>query len=187
MAVQQAKRLINVDEYYRMAEVGILTEHDQVELIHGEIIKKSPIGSKHAAVVDRINNLLKMHLSDQLIIRVQNPVKINDLNEPEPDISLLRFKDDYYAEKHPEPKDILLVIEVSDTTFSYDKEVKLPLYAAAGIPEFWLINIDKQEIEVHRNPADDVYKNISLHRKGDTLDLPHAAGANLDTSVLLGL
>jgi Uma2 family endonuclease len=187
MAVHQAKRLINVDEYYRMAEVGILTEHDQVELIHGEIIKMSPIGSKHMAIVNRLNKLLHEQLSGEVIVSIQNPVKINDLNVPEPDITLLKYREDYYAEKHPEPKDILLVIEVSDTTFAFDKEIKLPLYASAGIPEFWLINIEKKEIEVHKMPADDVYKNITLHRKGDTISWPYSKDVNLDAGMLLGI
>lgn len=186
MEVHQAKRLINVDEYHRMAEVGILTEADKVELIQGEIIKMSPIGSKHAAIVDRINKLLNQHYSDNAIVRIQNPVRINDINEPEPDIAVLKYREDYYIEKHPKPQDILLVIEVSDTTLTYDKEIKLPLYATAGIPEFWLINIEKSEIEVHRFPATDIYKTITIHRAGDSIALPSTSD-RLDVGTLLGL
>jgi len=186
MEVHQAKRLINVDEYHRMAEVGILTEADKVELIHGQILKKSPVGSKQAAIVDRINKLLNQHFIDNAIVRIQNPVRINDINEPEPDIAVLKYREDYYIEKHPKPQDIFLVIEVSDTTLTYDKEIKLPLYATAGIPEFWLINIEKSEIEVHRSPATDNYTTITIHRAGDSIALPSASD-RLDVGTLLGL
>jgi Uma2 family endonuclease len=186
MSVQLARRLITVDEYYRMVEVGILTERDRVELIHGEIIKMSPIGSKHAAIVDRLNKILNESLSGKAIVRIQNPVMINSLNEPEPDIAILKYADDYYVKKHPGPDDIYLVIEVSDTTFAYDKEIKLPLYASAGIPEFWLINIERNEIEVHRSPDTDVYKTITIHRSGDKISL-QAFDLSFDAGVLLGI
>jgi Uma2 family endonuclease len=182
MSVQRARRPITVDEYYRMAEVGILTENDNVELIHGDIIKMSPIGSKHAALVNRLNKILNESLSGKAIISIQNPVRINDLNVPEPDITILKYADDFYINKHPEPEDIYLVIEVSDTTLAYDKEIKLPLYASAGIPEFWLVNIERNEIEVHQSPAADVYKSITIHRSGDNIILK-----DFDTSFDAGL
>lgn len=184
MSVQLAKRLINVDEYYRMAETGILTEADRVELIHGEILNMSPIGSKHMAVVNRLNKLLTEYLSNDEIVSIQNPVKINDLNVPEPDISVLKFREDFYAQQHPGGQDVLLVIEVSETTFSYDKEIKLPLYASVGIPEYWIINLEKKEIEVHKLPAEDIYKNITIHRAGDKIKLPNA-DASFDTADLV--
>ena len=186
MSVHLAKRLINVDEYYRMAETGILTEADRVELIHGEILNMSPIGSKHAAVVDRLSKILHQHLSEVDIIRVQSPVKINDLNVPEPDISVLKFREDFYAQQHPGGQDVLLVIEVSETTFAYDKEIKLPLYASVGIPEYWIINLEKQEIEVHKLPSGDVYKNITIHRAGDKVNLP-GTEMRFDANDLLGI
>jgi len=186
MSVHQAKRLINIDEYYRMAEVGILTETDNVELINGEIIYLSPIESKHAAMVNRLNKLLNKYLSEEAIISIQNPVKIDDLNVPEPDIALLKYAEGYYANKHPEPQEIYLVIEVSDTTVTYDKEIKLPIYASAGIPEFWLINIEKNEIEVHRMPGADLYKTISILRKGDLIYLPNSS-VSFDVGILLGI
>lgn len=110
MSVQLAKRPITVDEYHRMTEVGILTENDKVELIQGEIIKKSPIGSKHAAFVNRFTNILKEHPGNRAIVSVQNPLRINDLNEPEPDVAILKYVEDYYVDKHPTPKDIYILL-----------------------------------------------------------------------------
>lgn len=180
MSVQLSRRRITVDEYYRMAEAGILTEKDRVELIHGEIIEISPIGSKHAAAVNRLNNVLKEYLGVKAIVSVQNPIKLNNLNEPEPDIAVLKYADHYYAERHPSPADILMVVEVSDTTLAFDREIKLPLYAHAGIPEFWLVDLGKKELEIHRNPAKDIYKNIQIIQPGDTVDLPFELSVSAD-------
>lgn len=171
MAVQLARRLINVKEYYSMYQAGILKETDRVELIHGEIIEMSPIGSKHAAAVSKLNNFLKDIIKEAALINVQNPIQINDLNEPEPDLIILKPKDNYYADAHPKPADTFVIIEVSDSTYDYDKQIKLPLYASAGIPEFWLINLNKNEIEVHRHPDKDVNKKIEIARSGDQIDL----------------
>ncbi len=184
MYLQPSKRLITVDEYYRMAKAGILTEKDRVEFIHGEIIKISPIGSKHAAMVNKISNVLKGLIGDNAIVSVQNSIRIDSLNEPEPDISILKFRDDYYAEKHPSPNDIYLVIEVSDTALNYDREIKLPLYASAGVPEFWLFDLDKNEIEIYRAPAINVYKKIEIFSFGDKISLP-TFNLNFDASLLL--
>ncbi|MEM7110009.1 MAG: Uma2 family endonuclease, partial [Bacteroidota bacterium] len=156
---QLAKRLITVDEYHTMAEAGILTREDRVELIHGEILEMSPIGSKHAAIVNTMSNRLIRLLGDGVIISVQNPIRINDLTEPEPDLSLLKPKENYYADGHPAPNDTFIVIEISDSSYEYDKEVKLPLYASAGIPEYWIVNMDKKQIEVHTKPENGGYKS----------------------------
>ncbi|MEM6361026.1 MAG: Uma2 family endonuclease [Bacteroidota bacterium] len=171
MEVQLSKRLISVNEYHVMAEAGILTSEDKVELIQGEILEMSPIGTKHAAIVDKLTNLLVKIVSNTAIIRVQNPVYINDLNEPEPDISVLKTRRDYYADIHPGGDDTLLVIEVSDTTYHYDKEVKVPLYGSAGIPEYWILKLDSKEIEVHTVPAKGGYKKIELFYPEDLVSL----------------
>ncbi len=185
MSVQVAKRLITVDEYYRMAKAGILTENDRVELINGEIIQMAPIGSKHAAAVNRFSNLLKELLARKVIVSVQNPIKINELNEPEPDITILRNRDDFYEDDHPTADDVLIVIEISDTTIAYDREIKLPVYAKAGIPEFWLVNLHRQELEVHNSPSLDVYKKREIIKHGDKVKLPDL-GIEIDAGLLLG-
>ncbi len=169
MSYSPTLKLINTDEYYRMGEVGILTEKDRVELIHGKILEMSPIGSKDAATVDRISNVLKEYLSKDAIVRIQNPVHISDLSEPQPDIAILKPVDHYYAQQHPRPEDILLIVEVADTSLAYDREVKIPLYASAGIPVYWLVNLIEQEIEVYHTPVENAYKHRELCRKDDAI------------------
>lgn len=173
MPVELAQRLISVKEYYKMAEVGILSEDDRVELILGKIIQISPIGSKHAASVDKALALLhKLNAQNQnVIIRGQNPVRLSDFSEPEPDIALLKPSLDYYASHHPMAKDVLLIIEVSDTTLDYDREVKLPIYATSNIPEYWIMNLGKREIEAYSILRDGQYQSRKLFLPGDEIPL----------------
>ncbi|MGB3849750.1 MAG: Uma2 family endonuclease [Tunicatimonas sp.] len=187
MAVTLERHLINTDTYHRMIETGILTEEDQVELIHGEIISMSPVGKLHIAVVDRISNLIKEIVGKQVIVRTQSPIVVPDHSEPEPDITLLKPDPDFYATQAAQPEDVLLVIEVAHTTWGTDYEIKRPLYASAGIPELWLVNVNKHEIEVHRTPAPGTYKNISILQSGDTVAVP-VPGVNATVTVddLLG-
>ena len=173
MRVQLVRRLVNVSEYNRMLEVGILTEDDNVELIRGEIVEMSPIGSRHAACVNRIANLLPSMLFGKVIISTQNPVVLDDLSEPEPDIAILKMTEDYYDSQNPRPNDVLCLIEVADTTILQDREIKIPLYAEAGIPECWLIDLEKDSIEVYKNPSQGVYKNREIKLKGDNIYLAY--------------
>ena len=161
--------LFTIDEYTKMAETGILTEKDRVELIQGEIIEISPIGSRHAASVNRLNRLLAMALGERAVVSVQNPVRLDDFSEPEPDVTLLEPRDDFYAAAHAGPADILLLIEVSDSSLLFDREVKLPLYALHKISELWVVNLIEDLIEVHREPRDGVYQAVSRLRRGDRL------------------
>lgn len=154
-----AKRLINVDEYHKMASAGILTPDDRVELIHGEIFEMSPIGSKHGAVVKKINSLLNKLFDNEVLIGIQDPVRIDEKNEPEPDVSILKNKPDYYSSAHPGAEDILCIIEVSDSSIVYDREVKGSIYATANIPEYWIIDIDKKLIEVYTDPVKNAYSS----------------------------
>ncbi len=157
MSVQISKRLLTVSEYHKMAEAGILTEDDRVELIHGEIIEMSPIGSKHAGHVNRIMAFFMKQIGNLAIVSVQNPVVTGAYSEPEPDIAILRYRADFYEDSHPQPEDVFLIIEVADTSLDYDRDTKMKLYATAGIPEFWIINLEDEQIEVHKNPAQDKY------------------------------
>ena len=170
MAVQVKKRLLTVEEYHKMGKAGILREKG-IELINGEIIEKSPIGSKHAAVVNLLNEILfEKPGKEDAIISIQNPVQLSDLSEPEPDIAILKRTKDRYYYQLPKAKDALLVIEVADTSVEYDREIKLPLYAESGIPEFWLINLEDNVIEVHREPMGNAYKFRELLRAGDVAE-----------------
>lgn len=168
METQILKRLISVEEYHKMGEYGILPERG-IELINGEIIEMSPIGSLHLSRVNKLNALLTQILGQSIIVSVQNPVVLSDFSEPEPDLTLLTFRDDYYAAALPTAKDVQLIIEVANSSFRYDRKVKLPLYAESGIPELWIINLEKEEIQVYWEPAGKNYRFRELLSAGDVL------------------
>ncbi|WP_162340767.1 Uma2 family endonuclease [Cyclobacterium salsum] len=167
MATEVVKRLINVDEYYKMAEVGILKAEDPVELIHGEIFQMSPIGSRHAAIVDSLAKVMIQLFDGEAIVRVQNPIRFDNNNEPEPDISLLKYRSDYYATAHPGSADVLALIEVAGASIRFDREVKAPLYAAHGIPECWIIDLENNQIEFLSKPQVDAYTETRVFGPGD--------------------
>ncbi|MDN3688518.1 Uma2 family endonuclease [Cyclobacterium jeungdonense] len=171
MATEVVKRLINVAEYHKMAEMGILKPDDRLELIHGEIYEMSPIGSRHAAVVDHLAMIMHQLAKGKFIVRVQNPVQIDGRNEPEPDISLLKHSTDFYASAHPKPADVLAIIEVADASIKFDKEIKLPLYASHGIQEYWIIDLGTNLIEVHTNPKKGTYASIQRYLPGEEISL----------------
>lgn len=170
--VNVPKRRFSVEEYYRLAEVGILGPEDKVELINGEIIKMSPIGPRHASLVNRLNRLLLQLLDEKYLISPQNPVRLSFYSEPEPDLAVLFFRDDYYRSQHPEPKDVALLIEVSDSTVEYDSKVKAPLYAEQGIQEYWMVDVQKGQLLVHTEPANSTYQKQIVFRQGEVLTSP---------------
>lgn len=169
MSVQIARRQFTVDDFYRMAEAGIFTEDDRVELIDGEIIEMSPIGSRHAASVTRLARLVIRILGDDVVVNVQNPLRLHDKAEPLSDVVVLKPRADFYAESHPGPADALLVVEVADTTLAYDRRVKVPLYARAGIPEVWIVNLPKRVVEVYSRPDGGTYSDIHKVERGQKL------------------
>lgn len=152
-----------------MAAAGVLSENDRVELIEGEIVEMNPIGSRHAACVGRLTKILERQAGDHAIVWVQNPVQINDHSEPLPDVALLKPRDDFYAQANPQPADVLLIIEVADSSVEYDRVVKMPLYAQAGIPEMWLVNLPKDTIEIYTQPLGETYREIRLVKRGESL------------------
>jgi Uma2 family endonuclease len=163
------RRQFTVEEYYRMGEAGILRESERLELIEGEILTMVPIGPEHAASVDRLNRLWASRLVDRAIVRVQNPVRISPASELQPDLALLRPRPDFYRKSHPEAADVLLLIEVADTTVEADRRVKIPLYAKAGIPESWLLDLPGNRVELFRQPGTDGYQHARLHSRGQFL------------------
>ena len=176
MSVQYQKRYFNVAEYYRMAEAGVLSPDDRVELIEGEIIKMSPIGSRHAACVRTVDAFLNGQIGSLAQVSVQSPVRLNDFSEPQPDIALLKPRDDFYATAHPTSADVLLIIEVTDTSLEYDRGVKLPLYARAGIPQVLIVNIAAEVIENYSESANGAYQKFMRAQRGESVDillLPH--------------
>jgi Uma2 family endonuclease len=169
MQVETTKKLFTVDEYYRMAEVGILGPEDRVELIDGEIFEMSPIGDRHAGCVNRANYLLTSALANRAVVSVQNPLQLNNHTEPEPDIVVLKPRTDYYASKKVRAEDALLVVEVAETTISYDRRVKLPRYAAAGIPEVWIEDLKNNLFLVYRNPDGSAFTTSLILRGEETV------------------
>jgi len=164
------KRLFTRDEYYAMAEAGILKPEDRVELIEGEIYRMTPIGNPHAGCVNRlVHRFSALTNAERAVLSPQNPVSLTDISEPQPDISLLRPRADFYGEAHPMPEDVLLLVEVADSSVGYDRYTKIPLYALCGIPEVWLVDLGKNVLEVHRSPSRDGYRNVQRFRRGDRI------------------
>jgi Uma2 family endonuclease len=155
--IAPSRHLMSVDAFHRMGEVGILGPTDRVELIGGEIISLSPIGVLHAAIVARLASHFARQLGDAAVVWCQNPLRLDDLNEPEPDLAVLRPRDDFYMTSHPGPDDVLLVVEVSDTSLAYDLGMKVPLYAQHAIPEVWVIDAVTQQTRVFRKPIESGY------------------------------
>lgn len=184
--IQVSRYSFTVAEYRRMGEVGIISEDDRVELVCGEIIEMSPIGERHAACVDALSELLRERLKRTVNVRVQNPIQLDDYSEPQPDIAVLKRRDDFYRHAHPRPEDILLIIEVSDSTLEYDRKVKLPLYAGAGIPEAWLVNLPEERIEVYGGPAGDQYQTVRAYVRRQKLQSHTLASLRLSVSTVLG-
>jgi Uma2 family endonuclease len=152
------RRRFTLEEYHRMGEVGIFHEDDRVELIEGEIVEMSPIGRVHAGTVDRIAHMFSQRLRERAIVRVQNPIVFPQLvSEPQPDLTLLVPRADFYTSGHPGPEDILLVVEVMDSTVAYDRGIKLRLYARAGVVEVWLADVNTRRIEQYRRVSTDGY------------------------------
>jgi Uma2 family endonuclease len=180
------RRRFTVNDYHRMAKAGILHEDDRVELLDGEIIEMAPIGSRHAATVNRMTRRFTERAAGRFIVSVQNPVRLSRHSEPQPDLLLLRYRDDEYETAHPGPGDVLLVVEVADTTVTSDRKVKLPKYAAAGISEAWLVNLPRNSIEVHRDPRDDRYQQVTVYRRGDTITLSALSGITISVDAILG-
>ena len=169
MRAEVTKKLFTVDEYYRMVEAGILDEDDRVELIEGEIIEMSPIGLKHMSCVDRSMDVLNSALKGRALVSIQHPLRLNNYNEPQPDIVVLKPRADYYASKPHTPEDTFLVIEVSDSSLRYDVKVKLPIYAAMGISEVWIENLQSELLLVCRNPAGKSYGTQLTIQRGESV------------------
>ncbi|MGM0558710.1 MAG: Uma2 family endonuclease [Myxococcota bacterium] len=166
-----ARRRFTVEEYYLLAEAGILSRDDRVELVDGEIIEMAPIGSQHAAHVSKLNMLFAQNLSRNALVQIQNPVRLSRFSEPEPDVALLRPRDDYYASAHPGPDDVFLVVEVADTSLEYDRSTKVPLYAEHGIPSVWLLDLQDQAVECYEHPESGVYERVHILSGDDEVTL----------------
>ncbi len=163
------RRLLTVDEFYKMAEAGILTENDRVELINGELVKMAPIGSKHAAMVVQLDRIFSRHENERYIISAQNPLCINQYTELHPDLMILKPKDDLYSSVLPSPQDLFLIIEVSESSLDKDQTIKVPLYAQNDVPEVWIVNLKNKTLEVYREPSPNGYASVSTLDQSQTV------------------
>ncbi len=161
------KRLFTVEEYYKMAEAGILQDEERVELLNGEIITMSPINSFHAGTVNILYGMLYAQLNGEAVIICQNPIHLKNRDEPEPDFTIAHFKQNQYRDAHPIPAEVYFVIEVADSSLEKDREFKRLLYAEANIPEYWIVNIPNRQIEVFRQAKDGDYQEQTIAKIGE--------------------
>jgi len=176
-----------VEDFRKMTEVGILPEESGWEVIDGFLIDKMSIGSRHASTVKRLNKIFTNLVGNATIISVQDPIQIDDYNEPEPDIAILEPREDFYEKNHPLPQDVLLLIEVSDSTIEYDRGVKKTLYAEAGITEYWLVSLQANTIEVYSQPKNGNYRLARILESGETIEAVAVKNLKLQIDEILGL
>jgi Uma2 family endonuclease len=186
MSVNLAKHHFTVSEYERMGETGVLPPDARVELIEGEIIEVSPIGSRHAACVKVLSKTINHQVADDGIVSTQDPIRLNDFSEPQPDIAVLKYRADFYRNAHPQPPDVLLVVEVADTTVEYDRRVKVPLYARAGIPEALLFNLPDDQLEYYSRPEPGTYQLSRVLNRGEKFESTALPGLTIDVDTILG-
>jgi Uma2 family endonuclease len=177
---------LTVSDYYRMAEVGILAPDARVELIDGEIFDMAPPGSQHAAAVLRLTEILVRSVADDAMVLVQNPVRLSELSEPQPDLALLKRREDFYSGNHPGPADTLLVIEVADSSLRFDRDTKAALYATHGIPEMWLVDLRGRRLVRHRLPEQGSYSEIDEPELGSPIRISALSGISVDLRLLFG-
>jgi Uma2 family endonuclease len=184
MATEPSHRWFTVSDYHQMVVAGILREDDRVELIDGEIIDMSPVGGWHVACVSRLNRLLIRALGDDAIVNIQSPVRLGKHQEPEPDAAVVRVRD--YGHELPAAHDVLLLIEVSDTTLGYDRGRKLRLYARSGIPEYWIVDLQGDAIERHTDPVEGAYRVTMRVRRGKEIESLTVPGLAFKADDVLG-
>lgn len=185
VAVFPQKHLTDIAEWHRMGEAGIFPPDSRMELIEGEILHMAPIGFNHAGHVARLIHALAPLIQDRAIINAQNPVQLSDLSEPEPDFLLLHPEPNFYTTRHPNASDVLLLVEVSDTTLRFDRSQKLRLYATHNIPEYWIVNLIDDCLEVCRQPQDGDYLQKIVLGKSDSLNLVALPEVRIEVAAIL--
>jgi Uma2 family endonuclease len=175
---------LTVADYHRLGTAGILGEDDRVELLEGQLVDMSPIGPRHALTIDVLNELLVMAVAGRAMVRVQNPIVLNDRSEPQPDFTLVRRPWRGYPDAHPGPDDVLLLIEVADSSLDFDRGAKLELYARAGIREFWIVDLTTDCVLVHRKPSGNRYQQITRVESPSVLEVQDLPGVTLPAASL---
>lgn len=188
MAVPLPHKRFTIEEYEQLIDAGFLQEDERLELIEGEIVEMAPINLPHAVCVMRVHTLFYELTRENRkgCVWVQNPLWIPIRSRPEPDVVLLRWRDDLYASKRPETEDVILLVEVSDSTLQADRKVKMPLYARAGVREAWIVNLIDEVIEVHSDPANGRYSRTTQVGRGESLTLPDPVRSTIDVEAILG-
>ncbi|MGA1283716.1 MAG: Uma2 family endonuclease [Prochlorothrix sp.] len=164
-------RLLSTEDYHRMVKLGILAEDEAVELINGQIFQKMPKGPAHSALCKRIEKLLETSLGDRALVRLQDPIALNPYSEPEPDVAVVQPSPSFYADRHPQPEEVYLLVEVADSSIDRDLGTKAELYAAAEIQEYWVFNLAQQQIHVFRDPQPDGYQSQLILRGQQSVSL----------------
>ena len=185
MSIQVKKKKLSVQDYHKMAEVGILAPDDCVELINGEIYQMSPIKSLHASHVNRIALLLARLIEDDYHLITQNPIQLDSYSEPEPDLALVKKDEQFYLKQHPKAADTLWVIEVADSSLEYDRTIKGELYAQADIPFYWIINLQDYQIEAYAKPEHGQYTEHTFHKLENEFSLPFLSVTRKGTDFLI--
>jgi len=186
MAVQLQRKLFTIEEFERMIATGVLAEDDRLELIRGEIVEMTPIGLDHMVCVSRLNLLFHELLGRKALAWVQNAIQLARDSRPEPDVALLRWRDDLYTAKYPTATDALLLIEVAASSLESDRQVKVPLYAEAGIPQVWIVNLPEQVVEVYSHLESGAYSHVHRASSGESLPLPDGLEGVVRVEDILG-
>jgi len=185
MAFEISRRLFNVHDYHRMVDAGILSQRERVELIHGEILTMSPIGPPHSGTVMRALNGLIPLVGNRALVGVQGPIALGDWDEPQPDIFLLRPRDDFYTKAHPRPSDLFLIIEIADSSLDYDRTVKVSLYAETGVPEYWVADITNDCVWAYSDIQERHYQTVRQFRRGESIVPQLLPGCSIRVDILL--
>ena len=186
MIAEYERRHFTADEFNKMVEAGILVEDDHVELIEGEIVQMSPVGKHHVACVNRVSTMLHEALGRTAIVSVQNPIDLDPISQPEPDICVLAPRDDFYTDELSKATDVLLLIEVSDTTAKFDRLMKVPLYAQASILEVWIIDLQEDIIEIYSDPAAGAYRQRRRANRGQSVTPQALPQFTVEVDTILG-
>ncbi len=186
MGTPIARYAFSVDEWHRMGEVGIFDEDSRVELLDGEVFTMAPIGNRHLACVNRITRLFVVAVGEQAIVSVQNPIRLDDHSETQPDVALLHPRADNGARLPPGAEDVLVVVEVADSSLAWDRDVKAPRYGAAGVPRCWVVDLTGGEILVLSAPGPSGYHDLHRAQRGETLEVAGLPGVAIVVDEVLG-
>lgn len=162
-------RRLTVQEYHRMAEAGIFHPTERIELLNGQIIKMAAKGTAHTAAISRTSELLRERLQNRILIRLQDPVQLDDYSEPEPDLAIVLPDPAFYEDHHPTPSEIFLIIEVADSSLRYDRELKAPTYGRSNILEYWVLDVNDRRLYVYRSPSTAGYQIEQTLSEEDTI------------------